>query len=233
MYITHEKITQEQDKKANSFIGGIPKLPKNFDLPITKDTSTPMTFFYQYEFPQDHLYAGFTISIFAPTDGMHEDYTIPEMLKSPLFGTDIPKGFLDEYQKYFKVFIYKNGDYPLREEYSPNLAYKTLYTTKEFSESNSVLFGRVEKTPEWYLDDESPATYNTHTKMIFLFQTQIDYGFEKLPTAPRQKVLSFSGDSKTDVEDAYTEIYRLFNANEIYFFGTKNDDKKIYIITQC
>ncbi|WP_428738570.1 hypothetical protein [Sulfurimonas sp.] len=232
MYITHLSTTQKQDRGVNSFIGGIPKLPKNFDLPITKDTGTLMTFFYQYEFPQNHPYSGFTISIFAATDCMHENYTIPEMLKT-LYGVDIPKGFLDEYQKYFKVFIYKNGDYPLREEYTPILVFKTLYTTQELDKSNSILFGHISNIPKWYLNDESPATYNTCTRMVFLFQTQIDYVYEKLPIAPRQKVLSFSGDSKTDVEDAYTDKYELFNANEIYFFGTDNTEKKIYIITQC
>jgi hypothetical protein len=230
MYITHEKTTQEQDKKANSFIGGVPKLPKKFDIPLTEETQTQMTFFFQYEFPKDHHYEGLILSMFATTDFCNDDFTIPEMLTGVLKDIDIPEGFLDKYQRYFKMFLYENKEYELREDYNPKLLYKKLITSEKV-EDNSTLFAEINEKPDWILDDEAPGTYNSTEKLFFLFQMKEDYEFEKREEAPRQQLLA--GEDGLTLCDSFGRDYDLFNGNEIYFFGTKNDDKKIYIITQC
>lgn len=226
MKIWHKNTEQKQEENntENSFVGGFPKLPKQYDLPTTKDTGTQMTFYFQYEFPKEHIYSGYTLSIFATTDFMDDDYTIPEMLEGELKGIDIPEGFLDEYQKYFKVFIYKNGVYPLRIDYQPKLTYKQLITSENLGE-NSSYFGDINSEPDWYLDDETPGLYNHTEKLFFLIQLKEGYEFEKMEDAPRQQILG--GEDGMTLCDSFGSKYDLFNMNEIYFFGTQKDRKSV------
>lgn len=165
MYITHLNITQEQDIKENSFIGGVPKLPKEFEIPLTEETQTQMTFFFQYEFPIGHIYEGLILSMFASTDFCNRNFTIPEMLTGVLKDIDIPEGFLDKYQRYFKMFLYENKEYDLRKDYNPKLVYKKLITSEKV-EDNSTLFAEINEKPDWILDDESPSTYNSTEKLF-------------------------------------------------------------------
>jgi hypothetical protein len=74
---------------------------------------------------------------------------------------------------------------------------------------------------EFYCDKFKEVIENFDTKDI--------NEVEKREESPRQQV--FQGEN--GLRDSFGRNYDLFNSNEIYFFGTKNDDKKIYIITQC
>jgi len=231
MKVWHQNKEEDQEIENNSFIGGYPKLPKEFEIPITDDTTTQMTFYFQYEFPEEHIYSGFILSVFATSDFMHEDYTIPEMLTGTLKGINVPKDFLDDYQKYFKVYVYKKGDYSLREGYNLKLKYKKLITSVKVGDENISWFADVNEKPNWYLDDESPSTYNFQEPFVFILQIKEGYEFEKKDNIPRQKVLG--GTDGLTLCDSYGDEYELFNMNEIYFFGTNNQNKKVYIITQC
>jgi len=233
MFIYHENVKKNQEGTVNSFVGGIPKLPLSIRLPITKETNTQMTFYFQYEFSVNHIYYGYVISVFASTDFAHDDYTIPEMLDGELKGVDIPKGFLDTYQRYFKVFVYKNEDYPLRNDYQPVLNFYPLKSSDDEPpiDAEHRIFGKTDSNPSWLLDDESPATYDKSSEMSFLLQVCEGYEFEKLSTSPRQKVPC--GEFGEKLCDSFGDEYELFNSNEIYFFGTDDERKKIYIITQC
>jgi len=230
MKIWHKNKEQEQNIKENSFIGGVPKLPKEFEIPLTKETQTQMTFFFQYEFPIGHIYEGFILSMFASTDFSNDDFTIPEMLEDELKGINVPEGFLDKYQRYFKMFLYENKEYELREDYNQKLVYKKLITSNEIEE-NSVFFAEAHKKPNWILEDESPSTYNKTEPFYFLFQIKEGYRFIKRDDAPLQQEMG--GEDGLTLCDSFSERYDLFNNNEIYFFGTNNTHKKIYIITQC
>ena len=160
---------------------------------------------------------------------MHEDYTIPEMLKTSLKDADIPAGFLEEYQKYFKVFIYPQGSYDLRQDYKQQVAFHQLHISDDFTNGeNKQLFANIGDEADWMLGDESPSTYNKKTKMSYLFQTKEGYEFETIDNATKQKVLWGH-----NLKDSPIPEYSLFNSNEIYFFGTDDIEKKVYILTQC
>jgi hypothetical protein len=57
-----------------------------------------------------------------------------------------------------------------------------------------------------------------------------DWEFNILLDAPKQMTLRTTGDIGTSTAN----VYDLFAANQIYFFGVKDkENPQIYIITQC
>lgn len=230
IFLTHKNKVEKQNKNY-SYVGGKPMLPSNISIPITKETNAPMTFFFQITFPKQHPWEGFTLSIFSTTDFVDsdEEFLIPTMLEDELYQVIIPKNFLINYQKYFKVFIFKTDDASIVEDYKEIIQFNSI-EFKEIKSKEDVLFGSIKNDPVWVLDDESPKSYNNTVPMQFLFQTKLDYTFKrKSKDTLRQTIL----DPITEkLGYSWEENYELFLANETYYFGTKGKEKMVYIITQ-
>lgn len=212
--------------ESTSYIGGKPAIPQGISIPKSPNGSL-MSFYFTLQFPDAHVLHGYTLSVFAATEDFNEDYTIPEMLKTPLPGATIPDNFLKDYQKYFAVFLFKNEEKFYSSDYPTRIAMIPLeFSSREGSE----LFGWAGDKPEWVLDDEAPAQYKG-TALEFLLQVHGEQLFPIVDNAPPQQEIDIFGGSKPRTKKNYT----LFNQNEVYFFGSKagNFDDRVYIVTQC
>ncbi|MGY2293636.1 hypothetical protein ACW9H6_28295 [Pseudomonas sp. SDO528_S397] len=211
--------------KTASHIGGAPILPKGVATPKS-DNGIPLTFFFTIQFPEGHTFYGYALSFFCATDEFDEDFSIPEMLDVVLKGAIIPDGFLNVYQKFFKVYLFKVEDAVALEPQS-NIARQYLtFSDDEVSD----IFGWIGKVPKWLLEDESPSMYEGQN-LDFLFQVKKDQVFEILNSAPPQKEVNIFGGEK----DREQRNYFFFNKNEVFFFGvfSKSPNDNVYIITQC
>lgn len=219
-----EKIQSSQDF---SFIGGKPKLPENIEMPKCRLCGSEQTFFFQIAFPDNHDWAGFSMAFFACTACANEKYLIPEMLKGQLKDIDIPTNFLDDYQKNFKIIVFRTEQGIIKNEYQEKIVFrKWIQEETDNSEDSGAKIGGL---PNWVLEDEAPKTYASKIDMFFIMQIPEKYKFDILPDAPKQLRIGLTGKA----EPLRLPIYRLFLENAIYFFGTKDDnERKVYIVTQ-
>lgn len=209
-----------------SYIGGQPILPSNIDLPLCPN-GKPMTFFFTLQFPRNHRWHGYRISFFSATDDFDENHTIPEMLHSGTKGAVIPDSFLRHYQKYFKVFLFEDGDSLILENYEQRIIKENL----EFSDiAGTNVFGWAGEKPQWILDDEAPLSYEG-LSLDFLFQIKGEQVFKITDLSPPQIEMDIFGGAKDRVKRDYT----FFNQNETFFFGckSKSADNRVFIVTQC
>lgn len=219
--------TDTQSEKDYSFIGGLPRIPEKTALPTCRLCGSELTFFFQVAFPNDHAWANLSMALFACTSCVHEEYFIPKMLDGPLPGINIPENFLTDYQKNFRVLVFKTEEGRLRHDYTEKVAFKRWQLVS--SNRDSARETKIGGMPGWLLEDEAPATYNQTTPMVFLMQIQEDFPFDKLPDAPPQIMLGLTQEPEPS-DDPY---YELFLGNNVYFFGTKDsDDPLVYILTQ-
>ncbi|ARU60930.1 hypothetical protein CBW65_07420 [Tumebacillus avium] len=222
-----EQGEETQVEIHTSFIGGIPHIPSDYELPICHLCGEQQTFYFQVAFPDSHLWAGRTMALFSCTSCAHKDYLIPEMLSGELTGADIPAGFLETYQKNFRILIYKTSSGTKRDDYKEKIKYKKINLVEnadQYIDAN-----KIGGCPNWILDDEAPATYNKDLDMFFLMQILEGATFEIVPGAPSQIVLGLSGEP----EASNSGYYELFLGNNVYFFGTESkENKSVYIITQ-
>lgn len=215
----------EQDNKEFSFIGGYPKLPIDMEFPTCSLCSEQQSFMLQIAFPDRHEWSGLSLAIFSCTSCADENHLIPEMLQSPLLDADIPKQFIEDYQKNFKFIVFNTNQGVLRKEYIQKVIYKPL----SLLSSNTTDSNQIGGIPSWILEDESPKKYNNSSEMFFLMQIEQDYEFEIYENAPHQIELDLSGNPSPS-ENLF---YQLFNGNFIYFFGVKNPSiPLVYVITQ-
>ncbi|MDR6553766.1 hypothetical protein [Paenibacillus qinlingensis] len=226
--LIEDKSGHVQDSIIESFIGGRPKLPPTTNVPVCKLCGSQLTFFFQITFPIEHEWGGFTMSVFACTSCFDERYLIPEMINGPLQGVNISDGFLKEYQKNFTILVFKTAESSIVTNYVEKVRYSTI----ELIEFNQ-LTTRVDKIggiPNWYLEDESPATYNNNIPMMFIMQILEDRKFEILEGVPGQVQMDyFSG----KLEPSKKRYYELFLANNLYFFGTRDRlNPLVYVLTQ-
>lgn len=212
-----------------SFIGGYPRVPSTELLPKCKLCGKELTFYFQIAFPIEHYWSNLTMAIFSCTMCSDRNFLIPEMLKVPLKGANIPNGFLDEYQKNFKILIFDTSTGIIRQDYKPKIKYKCLNLKKTLR--SSFKKHKVGGKPSWYLEDESPLSYNETIPMFFLMQLLEEYRFELLDDAPGQvKIDYFNNGIPMSSNNRY---YELFLRNNIYFFATKDGQNPlVYIITQ-
>ncbi|MEN2774498.1 hypothetical protein [Acetivibrio clariflavus] len=217
-----------QDENDLCFVGGFPKIPADIDIPTCKLCNSQLTFFFQVAFPNDHLWSGKSLAMFACTSCVDRKYFIPEMLKGPLLGIDIPHGFLLSYQKNFRILVFDTQKGIIRKDYSEKVKFKKWnLKVSALAKKDGNKIGGI---PNWVLDDESPSTYNSTTPMIFLMQLKEGFKFDILPDAPRQMQLNYFTNNVEPNNKAY---YELFLGNNIYFFGTKDKSNPlVYIITQ-
>lgn len=210
-----------------SFIGGIPRMPKEVELPNCRLCGKKQSFFMQIEFPSCHEWEGKTLAIFLCTECAYEDNLIPEMLKMKLEGVDIPEGYLNEYQKNFKFLVFDSSKAALRMEYVTKVRFAPI----EFEEveENHFVGSKIGGTPVWPLDNESPESYANKYQMCFLYQFEQNYQFEVINGAKHQMELNLEG---KPVQSEYN-YYQLFLGNSLYFFGTKElSNPLVYVITQ-
>lgn len=218
---------QKQDSNTLSFIGGFPSLPKDTILPVCTLCGAQQTFFFQTAFTEEHCWKGYSLAAFLCTSCADENHLIPEMLKGELKGADIPKGFLEKYQTNFRFVVAKTEDCIIREDYNPKIKYMPLKIKKSlFSSSLGIRLGLK---PDWVLEDESPASYDSSTKMVFLCQVPQDYEFPIINGAPPQIELDLGGVPT----ESSREYYEYFIGNAVYLFGTEDlQEPLIYAITQ-
>jgi len=229
--IWHKTGSEMQNFSERSYIGGVPMLPNGESVPVFSKTGREMTFFFQIKFPDDHKWRGHIVSVFMVTDYADADTYLPD-LPSPLRAASLNREFFSNYQTFFRIFIFEEGDASFCNSYTQVLAFHELHTSVP-AQGASVAFARIHDRPEWILDDEAPDNYEGDVKAVtFLFQTRIDYDFKKVPGAPRQQVENTIAGG-TGFVDKFSDNYNLFVANELYFFGINDgDDRHIYIVPQ-
>ena len=52
----------------------------DIEIPICTYTNTPMTFYFQIAFPDDHIWSGLSLAVFAATNFEEQGHYIPESL---------------------------------------------------------------------------------------------------------------------------------------------------------
>ena len=229
MIIWHRASDDVQNGSEKSYVGGLPMLPRELELPIFEKTKKAMTFFFQIEMPEDHQWAGHIISVFSATDYVDDDSFIPK-LPDPLAGANLTSEFFQDYEEFFRIFVFPSNVAAKRDEYQKKIAFRRL----SFSDSmpiGMIRFGQISQTPEWILDDETPRSFNGEASAItFLFQSDVDYEFDKLNIAPSQKVMDYSGSG--GLIDSDSDKYVLFTSNELYFFGVATPERRVYVVPQ-
>ncbi|MFK9094438.1 hypothetical protein [Bacillus salipaludis] len=218
---------QQQNESDRSFIGGHPCVPASMEIPVCQLCGAKQTFFFQAAFPESHIWHDLSMAVFACTSCAHEEYLIPEMLQDTLPGADIPKGFLESYQRNFKIIMFETKEGKLRKDYKEKVQFKRWNLTPV--SENAISENKIGGQPNWLLEDESPASYNSTVPMFFLMQLMEDFTFDIVPDAHPQIIISLRGNP----EPSKHRYYELFLANQLYFFGTNNrSEPLVYILTQ-
>lgn len=148
------------------------------------------------------------------------------MLNVELKNAVIPNHFLENYQEFFKVYLFKTENATTLETQSHIKLQHLAFSDKEAGN----VFGWMGDSPKWLLGDESPSLYEGQ-HLSFLLQVRKDQVFDVLDSAPSQKEVNIFGGEK----DRKERNYFFFNENEVFFFGTdsKLPDNAVYIVTQC
>ena len=219
--------TIEQNPMHDSFIGGIPKLPLGTANPVCSLCGHEMSFMFQIAFPEGHFWAGKTLALFFCLDCPGGEFCIPEMPQGEsLYHVEIPEGFLDSYQRNFKVLVFDTKDGMPCSDYSERVAFRKINLVSEEKNSKEAEF-TVGGRPIWLMGRETPGNYASNQKLKLLFQIREDFKFPKLEEAAPQA----DEFSKTKLS-AYP-WYDLFVRNRIYFWGTDpKKDPKVYISVQ-
>jgi len=211
--------------KGRSYIGGSPLLPKDFQWPSCELCGADLEFFFQIELPKPHPLAGKLISVFFCVDCVDEDYLIPEMLPDIRRGHSVPDGFLDAYQRNFRVLVFDSNEELFKSNKTSSIVPRRLEINNA---GDGDAFGQIGTKPLWLTQDESPSHYGDNTKFSFLFQLSSGLVFRVFEDAKRQIELNLKGQPEPSQED----YYQLFLGNETYFWGTISNPCKIYVITQ-
>jgi len=147
------------------------------------------------------------------------------MLGSKLLGADIPGGFLARYQRNFAFIIFPTDRGQIVSGYDESI----LFSEIELEEGDAIgSFGKLGGTPDWVLENESPATYGGSHQMKFLLEVSPNFQFKMTANADPQIELGIMGDP----EPSPLDYYQLFIGNALYLFGTNSGDQAVYAITQ-
>ncbi len=178
-----------------------------------------MCFFFQVVLPAGRRWQGALVAVFQCVSCCSEDSLIPEMPDVSLSGASIPPGFLTRYQSNFRLVVAEATTGRVRNDYRPLV------------EDAPIDPGawRIAAEPQWLLDDETPASYESFSDPVFLFQVPRGMSFPMSPGAPLQKTLDLEG----QLVDADRHHYELFLGNAVYFFGFGPPAaERVYVITQ-
>lgn len=182
---------------------------------------------FQIAFPLEHSWFGKSFALFFFTNQFHEEFCIPEFPDViDLNGAQITKDFLDGYERNFKLLIFDIEKGVVRNEYKEKVVYKPLEMLRiegADSQAEFVIGGE----PIWIMGyDETPGSISCNDKVELLLQIREDYMFERLSEAKPQE--SMFGDRLKKVN-----LYELFAANRIYFWGTTDTvSPAVYISVQ-
>lgn len=219
---------REQDPRNASFVGGRPVLPAEIPLPSCRLCGQPLTFFFQLEFPGDTPWGGRSLTVFANTACYHDGNLIPEFVPGELHGVTIPKGFLSEYQKAFRVFVFDFKQGILRSDYTPRIKHRRLKLTKAADSNRKV--SKIGGRPTWYLEDEAPASYAGRA-MGFLLQIVRPFPYDLEDACPGQMEVNFFDENK--IEPSGERVDSLFVDAPLYLFGTLDEGEPgVYIVPQ-
>ena len=218
----HLDIEEAQDPIIRSHIGGLPRLPRDLELPRTTETGELMTFFFSVDLGFSPSWKGKNLSVFATTTYFDEDNCIPEIFSHNMRGYDVPAGALTAYQRQFRIYVTSEAVSALREDYSPRVSYNVI-RDGEIPSNTAILLGRRGPSPVWVLDDETPGTYGGREGFDFLFQTVENYRFSLVPGAPRQIVLDYTA-SGNQLIPSLVDKYDLWVNNAAFFFITQSAD---------
>lgn len=220
--------TTEQSIAHDSFVGGIPKLPVGTSIHTCSLCGHEMSFMFQVAFPEGHFWAGKTLALFFCLDCFGHEFCIPEMPQGEsLYQVEIPEGFLDSYQRNFKVLVFDTKDGVLCSDYHERVAFRNLNFIPEEKNSRDAEF-TIGGRPIWIMGQrETPGNYASNQKLKLLFQIREDFKFPKLEEAPPQ------ADEFSKTKLSPYPWYDLFARNRIYFWGTNpKKDPKVYISVQ-
>ena len=209
------------------FIGGRPRLPAELELPVCRLCGAPLTFFFQTAFPERHAWQSHSIAVFACSSCADERYLIPEMLGGTLAGADIPEGFLTDYERNFRIIPFRTQDGIPRADYEPKITFVRLLALP--APKPNAKGSKMGGSPNWLLDDETPASYASSVPMTFLMQLTDPIRFELEDDAPPQTRIGLRGKP----EPSRHRYYELFLGNRIYLFGTAaGSEPLVYALTQ-
>ena len=215
----------DQDPADKSFIGGQPRIPADEPWPACGLCGSPLTFFFQIDFPARHPWEGKTLAVFACTACAVRGSLIPPMLEGQLKQADIPEGFLTEYQSNFRLLVFDSARSSIRWDHAGPIKFRALVSepgTRHFV----FLAGG---SPVWLLEDESPRSYAGSIPMLFLLQLHEGFVFETVAGAPAQMEVAWGGKGQ---RASTRGGYRLFLGNAVYFFGTQDGESLVYAVTQ-
>lgn len=220
--VTYQIVLSEaqlQTQSTLSHAGGHPVLPPQLGLPHCGLCDTPMTFFFQLQFPATHPWHPWVMAFFQCTHCWSDDYCVPKAF----YGKDVvvPEGHLDAYQKNFRVVVFEATEpVEIRLDHEAILQYQPLTLEKSKRKSRTP---RIGGEPNWFIQDETPASYMGQP-FTFLMQTGEDWTFRSVPDAPRQKtMMGYRREGH----------YMIFSGLPLYFYGCVVEDRpKVYVFNQ-
>lgn len=218
------KVSQEVSD--NSFLGGTPKLPPGTELPVCSLCGHELSFLFQIAFPEGHIWSGKTLALFFCLDCFGHEYCIPELPKGPLKQAHLPEGFLDQYQRNFRVLVFDTVEGEPFDGCCPRVPFQRLEWVPSSRNDKDVPF-TLGGRPVWVMhQDERPSDY-AGRPLALLFQIAEGFRFPKLEDAPPQ-ANAFSPTGKSPFP-----WYDLFARDQIYFWGTADrGEPKVYISVQ-
>jgi len=235
----HSIITTPGKRRCQSFIGGKPCIPENFDLPICKICGEPLTFFFQIEFPKEHVWAGKSLAFFFCTSYQKHpsgQWLPPEIHPESLNNFIIPDGELDvdRYQTLFRAFVFDTSTGVLREDCREKVIYKEIdwKVSNKKTKTIPIILGNE---PIWLVRGSSqkrqPAVYQGKS-MELILQIAEFVNFDRLPDAPPEISKTFLQSSQYSprIEPNYTLFCEF---NRIYLWGTVDSEcPAIYLSVQ-
>jgi len=222
----HELIRlpgEAQTDGVLSFVGGCPNLQGDVPLPTCDFCAAQMTFYFQIGLPEGHEWAGKILSFFGCTSCEPLNFGTPP---SPPDVQRPPDGFLDTFQKNFRVMVQDAGDHELRRDLEPRIEFERLVLRP--SRKTKVASTHIGGRPVWtWYGDETPVSYQGQP-FIFLLQIVDDWNFTKMPEAPEQYCYPFLGDPYP-----HPGSYEIFSGLPLYFFGVVHEGRyQVYVLNQ-
>lgn len=217
-----------QTPEADSFIGGVPNLPAGTRPPVCSLCGGEMSFLLQAALPPGHPWAGRSLALFFCLDCFGHQYCIPELPPhTTLAGADIPEGFLDRYQRNFRVLVFDTDQGVPARGFQRRVAFRELRWTKgrQSAKADFLAGGR----PVWIMgQDETPGLYAGEHPFCLLLQLREDFRFPREEGA-RAQYSPFTPDHLSPFP-----WYDLFARDRLYFWGTEaNGEPKVYISVQA
>jgi hypothetical protein len=225
-----------QTHEHASFVGGRPRLPVSFPLPLCGLCGERQTFFFQVAFPADHVWSGRTLAVFQCTCCIDDEHLAP-LIRRSLFpamknnyllpGDDIPDHALERIQTRWRFLAFPTAGAVPRAEYREKIRFRPIWL-KPFADPKSTIRSKVGPTPGWVAAASDPGLY-MGKPLSFLMQWGMFFKFDLLPDAPPPF------DPLMDRIPELKEIrhYDLIIGKQLYFFGNQVDSSlHVYLCSQ-